>query len=702
MSDDATKAGHWNQIEMRKFAGLSIKTTFTLIATGMVVAIAIVAFAAGLYFVATDRMTGTLQQKYDSYLLADEFRQGSDDLTRLARTYVVTGDQQYVQQYNDIIAVRDGKKPRPDGRSVPLLDLMRQAGFSQTEFDALDHAKAESDGLAKLEMQAMGTIAAGATPAQRDDAINLLHGQAYQDTKAKILVPVQQFFDALEARTQAQVAGAEQQVALSRIAMIVAGLLLLAMAIATQLITTRKVTRRILGLNGSMQALVAGDFAAEVPFVGQTDEIGAMADAVGTFRENAVKIARLSEDDRRRTQELTDRATMIEMLQSSVGNAVGAAASGDFSRKVDVAVDDPALARLASNVNDLIDTVGRGIDETGSVLASLARQNLTLRVAGDYRGAFLQLKNDTNAVAETLTEVMSGLRSTSSTLKVATSEILAGANDLSERTTRQAATIEETSAAMEQLAVTVSQNARRAKEASSSAEQVTATAEQGGEVMRDANAAMARITESSTKISNIIGLIDDIAFQTNLLALNASVEAARAGDAGKGFAVVAVEVRRLAQSAAAASADIKQLIEQSAGDVRSGSRLVSEAATKLDDVLVSIRDNTRLLRGIAEDSVEQASGIDEVVVAVRQMDEMTQHNAALVEQTNAAIEQTEAQAGELDRVVGAFVIGGPSGADRTPLHRSRTPHAPAAGTAATARHYGVDGNAALQQDWAEF
>jgi methyl-accepting chemotaxis protein len=688
---------------MHKFSGLSIKVTFTLIAACMAATIAIAALAAGLYFFATDKMTSTLQQKYNSYLLADEFRQGSDDLTRLARSYVVTGDQQYEQQYNDIIAVRDGKKPRPDGQSVPLLDLMHQAGFSQTEFDALDHAKAESDGLAKLEMQAMGTIAAGATPAQRDDAINLLDGQAYQDTKAKIMVPVNQFFDALEARTQSEVNAAEQQVAMARIAMVVAGLLLLAMAIATQMITTRKVTRRILGLNGSMQGLVAGDFSNEVPFVGQTDEIGAMADAVGTFRENAIKIARLSDDDRRRTQELMDRATMIEMLQSSVDTAVGAAAAGDFTKRVDVTVDDAALSKLARNVNDLIDTVGRGIDETGGVLASLARQNLTQRVEGDYQGSFLQLKNDTNAVAETLTQVMSGLRSTSSTLKVATSEILAGANDLSERTTRQAATIEETSAAMEQLAVTVSQNAKRAKEASTSAEQVTATAEQGGVVMRDANAAMERITESSTKISNIIGLIDDIAFQTNLLALNASVEAARAGDAGKGFAVVAVEVRRLAQSAASASSDIKQLIEQSAGDVRSGSRLVSDAATRLDDVLNSIRDNTRLLRGIAEDSVEQASAIDEVVVAVRQMDEMTQHNAALVEQTNAAIEQTEAQAGELDRVVGGFVIGGaPAAAERAPLRRPAAPHAPAKSPAATARHYGVDGNAALQQDWAEF
>ena len=180
--------------------------------------------------------------------------------------------------------------------------------------------------------------------------------------------------------------------------------------------------------------------------------------------------------------------------------------------------------------------------------------------------------------------------------------------------------------------------------------------------MAQATEAMERITASSSKISNIIGLIDDIAFQTNLLALNASVEAARAGDAGKGFAVVAVEVRRLAQSAASASSDVKALIETSSGEVGAGTRLVAEAAAKLEAMLDAAKANSALMDGIARDSREQASAIEEVSVAVRQMDEMTQHNAALVEQTNAAIEQTEAQASELDRIVDVFKLD-PNSAD---------------------------------------
>src|SRR5690606_1823647 len=197
----------------------------------------------------------------------------------------------------------------------------------------------------------------------------------------------------------------------------------------------------------------------------------------------------------------------------------------------------------------------------------------------------------------------------------------------------------------------------RAKEASTVATGVTHTAEEGGQVMGQATEAMERITASSAKISNIIGLIDDIAFQTNLLALNASVEAARAGEAGKGFAVVAVEVRRLAQSAAQASSEVKALIEQSATEVKGGSKLVAEAAEKLQAILAAARSSNELMNSIAKQSQEQAAAIEEVNASVRQLDEMTQHNAALVEETNAAIEQTEAQALELDRVVETFTVG---------------------------------------------
>jgi len=377
------------------------------------------------------------------------------------------------------------------------------------------------------------------------------------------------------------------------------------------------------------------------------------------LRQNGERVAQMTEAEAARIiADQDNRKRMMAELQAAFGEVVDAAIAGDFDRRVETEFPDPELNSLASGVNRLVSTFKRGVTEMGQVLGAMAHTDLTQRMTGDYEGAFARLKDDTNAMADKFTEVVTQLRDTSGALKTATGEILSGANDLSERTTKQAATIEETSAAMEQLASTVLKNAERAHEASTNAQAVTNAAEQGVAVMDSANQAMERISASSGKISNIIGLIDDIAFQTNLLALNASVEAARAGEAGKGFAVVAVEVRRLAQSAAQASSEVKALIEQSAGEVSNGTKLVESAAAKIAGMLVSIRENTSALEAIAQDSREQASSIEEVSAAVHLMDEMTQHNAALVEETNAAIEQTEAQANELDRIVDTFKVEG--------------------------------------------
>jgi methyl-accepting chemotaxis protein len=331
------------------------------------------------------------------------------------------------------------------------------------------------------------------------------------------------------------------------------------------------------------------------------------------------------------------------------------------------------------------------INHLTSSLAKMAEGDLSGRIDTQFTGQYEQLRLAFNQSLTRLLDIVGGLQKTSRSLKTATSEILSGANDLSERTTKQAATIEETSASIEQLSTAVEENATRAATASQKARDVSANATEGGAVMTNANAAMAAIETSSGKISNIIGLIDDIAFQTNLLALNASVEAARAGDAGKGFAVVAVEVRRLAQSAAQASSEVKVLIEASASEVKTGSRLVGQAAEKLLDILSGAQESSTLIDSIAQANRSQSSALEEITVAVRQMDEMTQHNAALVEETNAAIEQTEAQAGELDGIVEIFKLD--NGNAPAPAGRVVRKAAPVLRTM---------GNAAVAPDWNEF
>ncbi|MBU1333695.1 MAG: HAMP domain-containing protein [Alphaproteobacteria bacterium] len=444
---------------------------------------------------------------------------------------------------------------------------------------------------------------------------------------------------------------------MSRIANIVGMAIILVLAAGMLVLSRRFVVAPMTAMTQSMQGLAEGQLDVTVPEHQPVSEMAAMASTLGVFRAALQSRAELAANADAAAQQTARRASQSLQLNRSLADVVGAAANGDFSRRVETSFDDGELQEVAGAVNNLVRVVDTGLSETSGVLGALARAELDQRVRGSYQGAFSQLKDDTNAVADRLTEIVSQLRGTSAALKTATGEILSGANDLSERTTKQAATIEETSAAMEQLSSTVVDNAARAEAASKKAGSVSRAAEEGRVVMHQATSAMERITESSSKISNIIGLIDDIAFQTNLLALNASVEAARAGDAGKGFAVVAVEVRRLAQSAAGASAEIKQLIEQSVNEVAGGSRLVSDAAERLADMLASVMDNHTALDAIARASREQASAIEEVNVAVRQMDEMTQHNAALVEETNAAIEQTEGQASELDRLVAVFRLG---------------------------------------------
>ena len=424
----------------------------------------------------------------------------------------------------------------------------------------------------------------------------------------------------------------------------------------SMLVGRRTIVSPVRNLTQTMSELADGKLDVEIANADAKDEIGAMARAVEVFRQNAKRVAALSAEEAAHNMAIVERADMMALLQGELAAVMKAASAGNFDKRVATDFSDGELNSLAASVNGLVETVDRGLAETGTVLSAIANTDLTQRVTGDYQGAFGALKNNTNAVAEKLADIVAQLQDTSRSLKTATSEILAGANDLSERTTKQAATIEETSAAMETLADTVMKNAERAQQANGKAKEVTISAEQSGEVMAKATGAMERITTSSSKISNIIGLIDDIAFQTNLLALNASVEAARAGDAGKGFAVVAVEVRRLAQSAASASADVKVLIEQSANEVRDGSRLVADAADRLNGMLDGVRASSTLMDGISRDSQEQSTGITEVSIAVRQMDEMTQHNAALVEEMNAAIEQTETQATELDMIVDIFKV----------------------------------------------
>jgi methyl-accepting chemotaxis protein len=340
-----------------------------------------------------------------------------------------------------------------------------------------------------------------------------------------------------------------------------------------------------------------------------------------------------------------------------IAGLVHAAGEGDFTQRLDLANKLGFLHDLSKGMNDLTETVDRGLSQTVRMMSALASGDLTQRVEGEFKGSFLQLKTDANTMADKIRAIARRISGASREVQGATREIAAGVADLSARTEHQASSLEETSASMEELATTVRQNAGNAQDANQLAAAASTSAMAGGEIATRAVAAMGKIENSSRQIGDIVGLIQEIAFQTNLLALNAAVEAARAGEAGKGFAVVANEVRALAQRASQASKDIKGLIVNSDNQVREGVTLVKQAGTSLSEIVASVKKVATFVSEIAAATQEQSSGIEQVSKAVTGMDQMTQQNAALVEETNAALHSAQSQVDELRKVVSFFKTG---------------------------------------------
>ncbi len=344
--------------------------------------------------------------------------------------------------------------------------------------------------------------------------------------------------------------------------------------------------------------------------------------------------------------------------EEELRNVVDAAANGDFTQRVPLENKEGFLKAMATGINTISETCAEGLNDIADMMQALSRGDLTQRINNDFGGTFARLREDCNETADRLADIVSQIYNSASEVSNAAGEITSGSADLSHRTETQASALEETAASMEEMAATVKNNADNAINANDLGNQASNVAEKGGKVVANAVDAMARIEESSQKISDIIGVIDEIAFQTNLLALNAAVEAARAGEAGKGFAVVASEVRNLAQRSSEAAKDIKGLIVDSSVQVKDGVELVNEAGKSLDEIVTSIKQVTELISDIASASKEQASGVEEINSAVTDMDEMTQQNSALVEENAAAARALEEQSVNMHTQVSFFKIDG--------------------------------------------
>ncbi|WCE03703.1 methyl-accepting chemotaxis protein [Pseudoxanthomonas sp. JBR18] len=346
----------------------------------------------------------------------------------------------------------------------------------------------------------------------------------------------------------------------------------------------------------------------------------------------------------------------LTAINQEISRLSGAAASGDFSVRGDAERFQYDFRLMVDSLNQLMATADGNLQALSTLLQAIAAGDLTARMEGDFQGVFATMRDDANATAQQLADIVGRIQTAALSINSAASEIAAGNDDLSQRTEQQAANLEETAASMEELTSTVKQNAEHARQANQLAVGAADVASKGGAVVGQVVTTMSDIETSSKKIAEIISVIDGIAFQTNILALNAAVEAARAGDQGRGFAVVASEVRTLAQRSANAAKEIKGLIDDSVSKVANGSALVDQAGKTMGEIVSSVQRVTDIMGEISAASQEQSSGIEQVNLTVTQMDEATQQNAALVEEATAAARSMEQQAGQLSQAVALFKL----------------------------------------------
>jgi len=443
---------------------------------------------------------------------------------------------------------------------------------------------------------------------------------------------------------------------------------LFAAAIAMSLwVSARGITGPIARLSARMVSLAGGETREEIDGVDRKDEVGQMAQAVSVFRENALERIRLEQE---------------------------ADANRSLSEKERIARDEQK-AKEAEDTQFAVDHLADG-------LSRLSDGDVCYRISQPFVAHLDVVRENFNASAEKLQSALTRVAENARGIDAGANEIRSAADDLAKRTEQQAASVEETAAALEEITTTVKDSTRRAQEAGHLVAKARTGAEQSGEVVRKAVVAMERIEKSSGEISNIISVIDEIAFQTNLLALNAGVEAARAGEAGKGFAVVAQEVRELAQRSASAAKDIKGLISTSNTQVQEGVELVGETGRALETIVAEVQEINRHVMAIVEAAQEQSSGLQQINTAVNQMDQDTQKNAAMVEETTAASHGLAREASSLNQLLGQFKL---SATFEAPIRAATPAERPAASPArALGRKLATafNGNAAVKQDWQEF
>lgn len=472
--------------------------------------------------------------------------------------------------------------------------------------------------------------------------------------------------DALEAEALAAQAGAGSARQLAATVAITGLIIAVLTALGLYVAVLRSIIRPIADIVVTMRQR-GSEAVTVIPHRDRRDEIGEMARTIGSYQD--VLAARSDEERRRRDEELLISQKQSEIFAETaqqIRQAVDAAVHGDFSHRVDPGSQQGEMAALVTGINQINIAVDDATTTFADILEAIAEGDLTRAVDVEYSGKLGSVSSSINGMVEKLSLTVDVIKQTAREVAAAAEEIKAGAENLSTRTEEQASSLEETAATTEQLAASVKVSARATRQAVTLAENATLVARNGGAIVTDAIGAMNRIELASGKITDIISVIDGIAFQTNLLALNAAVEAARAGDAGKGFAVVASEVRALAQQSSDAAKDISGLISDTTEEVAAGVKLVRSAGAALSEIVEATQSVAKTVTEVSGASGEQANGIDEMSQTVARMDEMTQQNAALAEQSAASAVLLGRKIAELDTLVAAFRTAGAGTAANRP------------------------------------
>ncbi len=466
------------------------------------------------------------------------------------------------------------------------------------------------------------------------DAVELVTGMLDADatTAAQFTVPFEEAYvsmnavlaKAVETNRAASVARAEKSARDAETVGLMSGIVSFGALIAVALVAgylVMAIRKGVIRIAGATERLAGGDNQVNLDGLKRADELGAIVKSLVVFRDNQLRLAELHEKEQ-------------------------AAAAGQEAVRAE---QEASRAASAKEQQEVVDGLAQGLNR-------LTAGDLTVRLDTPFAPAYEGLRADFNATVAQLSEIMKTISHRATGIETASSETSAAADDLSRRTENQAANLQETATTLNEITDAVSRTAEGADQADKMVAETGETARESGEVVRRAVAAMSEIENSSKQIGQITGVIDEIAFQTNLLALNAGVEAARAGDAGKGFAVVAQEVRALAQRSAEAAKEIKQLIASSSNQINTGAGLVGEAGEALERIVSRVADVTRLITEISSSVREQSNGLKEVNIAVNRMDQITQQNAAMVEQSTAASHSMRQEAEQLGHMIRRFRV----------------------------------------------